>query len=113
MKACINVESLPKAGPYSHAVRSNGFLFLSGCIPVDGASGAVIRDDVRAATELAISNAEQVLFAAGLTLRNVVKANVYLIDMADFAAMNAAYGARFTEEHPARSRLNSSQSRRN
>lgn len=89
-------------GPYSHAVRTGGLLYLSGQTPIDPATGQLIDGDVGAQTERVFANLAAVLDAAGLGLDDVVKVNVYLTDMADFAAMNAAYAKAFSEPFPAR-----------
>ena len=92
-------------GPYSAAVWAGDLLYLSGQTPVDPASGDLIKGDVGAQTKRAIDNLEAVLLDAGLTLDHVIKCNVYLADMADFAAMNAVYGKRFTKPYPARTTI--------
>ncbi len=89
-------------GPYSHAVWSGSELFCSGQTPIDPATGALITGDVTAQTHRVFDNLQAVLEDNGLSLDDVVKCNVYLIDMADFAAMNAAYATRFTAPYPAR-----------
>lgn len=89
-------------GPYSAAVWSGDHLFCSGQTPIDPATGQLIDGDVGEQTHRAFDNLAAVLEAAGLSMAHVVKCNVYLVDMADFAAMNAAYGARFTAPYPAR-----------
>jgi len=92
-------------GPYSAAVWAGDLLYLSGQTPVDPASGDLIKGDVGAQTKRALDNLEAVLLDAGLTLDHVIKCNVYLADMADFAAMNAVYGKRFTKPYPARTTI--------
>jgi 2-iminobutanoate/2-iminopropanoate deaminase len=89
-------------GPYSPAVVAEPFVYLSGQTPIDPATGALVEGSVDVQTRRALDNLDTVLGAAGLTRRNVVKANVYLVDMADFAAMNRAYGEFFADWHPAR-----------
>lgn len=100
----VHAADAPAAvGPYSHAVRSAaGPVYLSGQTPIDPATGRLIDGDVTEQTERVFANLAAVLAAAGLTLADVVKVNVYLTDMADFAAMNAAYGRAFEEPFPAR-----------
>jgi 2-iminobutanoate/2-iminopropanoate deaminase len=96
-------EDAPAAiGPYSHAVWSGKELFLSGQTPIDPSVGTLIEGDVEAQTHRCFDNLEAVLHAADLSLDDVVKCNVYLTDMGDFAAMNRAYGARFIAPYPAR-----------
>ena len=89
-------------GPYSHAVWSGRQLFLSGQTPVDPATGELVSGDVEAQTHRAFDNLQLVLEDAGLSMDDVVKCNVYLTDMANFAAMNQAYKERFTAPYPAR-----------
>jgi 2-iminobutanoate/2-iminopropanoate deaminase len=89
-------------GPYSHAVWCGDTLYLSGQTPVEPATGALVEGDVEAQAHRAFDNLELVLQDAGLTMDDVVKVNVYLTDMADFPAMNAAYRTRFTAPYPAR-----------
>jgi 2-iminobutanoate/2-iminopropanoate deaminase len=101
----------PRAlGPYSRAVWAGPLLYCSGQTPIDPATGALIEGDpsassgqaVEAQTMRVFDNLEAVLEDAGLSMDDVVKCNVYLTDMADFAAMNAAYERRFTRPFPAR-----------
>lgn len=89
-------------GPYSHGIWAGELLYLSGQTPVDPATGRLIDGDVEAQTHRAFDNLELVLQDAGLTMDHVIKCNVYLTDMADFPAMNAAYQARFARPYPAR-----------
>ena len=99
----LHAQSAPAAiGPYSHGVWSGEELFLSGQTPIDPTTGQLIDGDVAAQTHRVFDNLEGVLHDAGLSLDDVVKCNVYLTDMANFAAMNVAYGARFTAPYPAR-----------
>jgi 2-iminobutanoate/2-iminopropanoate deaminase len=94
----------PKAiGPYSQAVRANGFVFLSGQIPLDPKTQQVVEGDVAAQTERVLQNLKGVVEAAGSSLQHVVKTTVFLADMNDFAAMNEVYGRYFTAHPPARS----------
>lgn len=89
-------------GPYSHAVWSGRNLFCSGQTPIDPATGKLIDGDVEAQTHRAFDNLQAVIEDAGLTMDDVVKCNVYLTDMANFAAMNKAYATRFSAPYPAR-----------
>lgn len=89
-------------GPYSAAIWAGELLYLSGQTPIDPATGELITGDVGAQTHRAFDNLEAVLKDAGLTMDHVIKCNVYLTDMANFAAMNAAYATRFTKPFPAR-----------
>ncbi|HYC51951.1 MAG TPA: Rid family detoxifying hydrolase [Gemmatimonadaceae bacterium] len=89
-------------GPYSAAVWAGELLYLSGQTPVDPGTGELITGDVEAQTHRAFDNLEAVLADARLSMDDVIKCNVYLTDMANFAAMNAAYAARFSKPYPAR-----------
>lgn len=90
-------------GPYSHAIRVNGFVFCSGQTPIDPATGALVDGDISAQAAQALTNVAAVLAAAGLTFANVVKTTIFLVDMNDFAAVNAVYADRLGESKPARS----------
>lgn len=89
-------------GPYSPGVWTGEMLYLSGQTPVDPATGRLVDGDVGVQTRRAFANLELVLKDAGLTMDDVIKCNVYLTDMADFPAMNEAYGSCFTAPYPAR-----------
>ncbi len=89
-------------GPYSHAVWSGSELFCSGQTPIDPATGQLIDGDITAQTHRVFDNLELVLGDIGLSMADVIKCNVYLMDMDDFADMNAAYGTRFSAPYPAR-----------
>jgi 2-iminobutanoate/2-iminopropanoate deaminase len=89
-------------GPYSHAVWAGPLLYCSGQTPIDPATNALITGDVEAQTHRVFDNLQAVVEDAGLTMDDVIKCNVYLTDMANFAAMNRAYQARFTAPFPAR-----------
>ena len=103
MKTIVQTEKAPAAiGPYSQAVKAGGFVFLSGQVALDPASGQVVEGDVRAQTERVMKNLQAVLAAAGSSLAAVVKATVFLADMNDFAAMNEVYGRFFSSDPPAR-----------
>ena len=90
-------------GPYSHAIRVHGFVFCSGQTPIDPATGALVAGDISAQAAQALTNVAAVLAAAGLTFANVVKTTIFLVDMNDFAAVNAVYADRLGESKPARS----------
>jgi 2-iminobutanoate/2-iminopropanoate deaminase len=92
----------PTAGPYSHGVWSGNNFYLSGQAAVDPATGKLVEGDVSAQTEQCFRNLFTVLAAAGLTPQNVIKVNVYLVDMNDFGAMNAIYAQQFEKPYPAR-----------
>jgi 2-iminobutanoate/2-iminopropanoate deaminase len=94
----------PKAiGPYSQAIRADGFVFLSGQIPLDPKTQQVVEGDVAAQTERVLENLKGVVEAAGSSLQRVVKTTVFLADMDDFAAMNEVYARYFFSHPPARS----------
>jgi 2-iminobutanoate/2-iminopropanoate deaminase len=96
------MDAPPAVGPYSHAVRAGDLLYLSGQTPIDPATGRLVDGDVAAQSARVFANLGIVLAEAGLSLGDVVKVNVYLTDMADFAAMNSVYESVFTEPLPAR-----------
>lgn len=103
MKKIVSTEQAPKAiGPYSQAVVSNGFAFLSGQIPINPATGQLIEGDVEAQTVRVLENLKAVLEASGSSLARVVKTTVFLKDMGEFARMNAVYAGYFPENPPAR-----------
>jgi 2-iminobutanoate/2-iminopropanoate deaminase len=100
----IHTDRAPQAiGPYSQAVKTQGWIFCSGQIPLDPVSMELIAGDIRAQTERVLLNLQAVLEAAGSSLQKVVRTTVYLADMADFAAMNEVYAKFFGESRPARS----------
>jgi 2-iminobutanoate/2-iminopropanoate deaminase len=103
-RASVSAPDAPQAiGPYSQAIRAGGFLFLSGQIPLDPVTSEVVAGDVRAQTRRVLENMGAVLAAAGLSFDAVVKTTVFLVDLADFAAMNDVYATVFTDPAPARS----------
>ena len=100
----ISTETAPQAlGPYSQAIRANGFIFCSGQIPIDPAAGAVVATTAEAQTRQAITNLRNVLEAAGAGLDKGVKTTVFISDMNDFAAVNGVYAELFGDTKPARS----------
>ncbi|MDX2039742.1 MAG: RidA family protein [Acidobacteriota bacterium] len=100
----VQTDRAPQAiGPYSQAIKANGFVFASGQIPLDPTTGQLIEGDVRAQTERVLNNVQAVLEAAGSSLSQVVKTTVFLADMNDFAAMNEVYAGFFGATRPARS----------
>src|SRR6202167_1695700 len=103
MKKIISTVNAPAAiGPYSQAVVSNGFAFLSGQIPLDPVTGKLIEGDIAAQTERVLENLKAVLEACGSSLGQVVKTTVFMKDMGEFAKMNEVYARYFTENAPAR-----------
>lgn len=99
----ISTEKAPAAiGPYSQAVVSHGFAFLSGQIPLDPVTGKLAEGDVAAQTERVLENLKAVLTACGSSLERVVKTTVYLKDMGEFARMNEVYARYFPGNPPAR-----------
>ncbi len=104
MKEIIATEHAPKAvGPYSQAVRANGFLFTAGQLGLDPASGQFAGPDVEAQTRQAMANLQAILEAAGCTFADVVKTTIYVVDLAHFKTVNAVYGSYFDQAPPARS----------
>jgi 2-iminobutanoate/2-iminopropanoate deaminase len=93
----------PPVGPYSHAVRVGDLIFCAGQIPLDPATGNLVAGDIRAQTERVLLNVKAILDSEQLTFANVVKTTVFLVDLAEFAAMNEIYARFFTGEFPARS----------
>ncbi|MDR1682334.1 MAG: RidA family protein [Candidatus Symbiothrix sp.] len=90
-------------GPYSQAIRTGNFVFLSGQLGIDPATGNFVEGGVTEQTEQVFKNIKAVLSEAGLNLDNVVKTTVFLSDMQDFASMNTVYENHFTDPYPARS----------
>jgi 2-iminobutanoate/2-iminopropanoate deaminase len=103
VKEIVATERAPRAiGPYSQAVRSGNFLFASGQIPIDPATGEFVAGGITEQTEQVMRNVSAILEAAGAGLHQVVKTTVFLADMEDFTAMNEVYGRFFAEDPPAR-----------
>ena len=104
MREVISTSNAPQAiGPYSQAIKANGFVFVSGQVAIDPANQQVIEGDVSAQTDRVLRNLMGILQAAGTGLEKVVRATVFLKSMNDFAAMNAVYGKYFTATPPSRS----------
>jgi 2-iminobutanoate/2-iminopropanoate deaminase len=95
------------AGPYSHGVVANGFLYTAGFGPQDAENGNAIADDVAEQTRQVLRNIQKVLAVHGLTMDDVVKSTVHLQDLADFAAFNTAYEEFFTAPYPVRTTVGS------
>ena len=103
MKA-LHTNLAPAAiGPYSQAIEVNGFIFASGQIPIDPATGNFVEGGIKEQTRQALTNASRIMEEAGTDLSHVVKSPVSLADMGDFAAMNEVYSTFFSEPYPARS----------
>lgn len=103
MKKVIFTENAPKAiGPYSQAIEQNGFLFISGQVPIDPATGMVVEGGIKEQTERVMKNIGAILQEAGYEYSNVVKCTCLLSDMTNFGAMNEIYARFFTEKYPAR-----------
>lgn len=103
-KQIISTTKAPGAvGPYSQAVRVGNLLFTSGQIPLDPATGELINDDVRKATERSLENVKAILEEAGTSLDKVVKTTVFVKNMSDFAVVNEVYAKYFQKDMPARS----------
>lgn len=102
----ISTQNAPAAiGPYSQAIEVNGFVYASGQLPIDPATGAFPEGGVKEQTRQSLLNVNAILEEAGLALSNVVKTTVYLADMGDFAAMNEVYSQFFAQPFPARSAI--------
>jgi 2-iminobutanoate/2-iminopropanoate deaminase len=103
VKDIIATDRAPRAiGPYSQAVRAGNFLFASGQIPIDPATGEFIAGGIAEQTEQVLKNLTAVFAAAGVEMNQVVKTTVFLADMDDFTAMNEVYARFFKENPPAR-----------
>ncbi len=104
MKEVIATKDAPQAiGPYSQAIRANGFIFTAGQIAIDPANQQVVAGDVARQTERVLKNLSEILEAAGSGLGKVVRTTVFLKNIGDFAAMNEVYGRYFSVTPPARS----------
>jgi 2-iminobutanoate/2-iminopropanoate deaminase len=104
MREVISTNDAPQAiGPYSQAIKANGFVFASGQVAIDPATQQVIVGDVAAQTDRVLKNVAGILKAAGTGLEKVVRSTVFLKNMSDFAAMNEIYGRYFSAAPPARS----------
>lgn len=104
MREVISTNDGPKAiGPYSQAIKANGFVFISGQVAIDPANQQVISGDISVQTERVLRNLSGILKAAGSSMEKVVRSTVFLKNMGDFAAMNEVYGKHFISAPPARS----------
>jgi 2-iminobutanoate/2-iminopropanoate deaminase len=104
MRQVIATNGAPKAiGPYSQAIRANGFIFVSGQTPIDPANQQLISGSIGEQTERVLRNIEAILQQAGSSMAKIVRCGVFLKDMNDFAAMNEVYAKFFPNDPPARS----------
>ena len=104
MKKAISTQNAPGAiGPYSQAIEANGFIYLSGQLPIVPATGAFPEGGIKEQTRQSLLNAQAILKEAGADLSNVVKTTVLLADIADFGAMNEVYAEFFSAPYPGRS----------
>ena len=103
-REAVSTPNAPKAiGPYSQAIKGGGFIFASGQIALDPATGKLVEGDIKAQTERVLKNLSAVLRAAGSSMDRVVRTTVFLKNISDFAAMNEVYGQFFTNIAPSRS----------
>ena len=103
MKA-ISTEKAPAAiGPYSQAIQVGNLVYTSGQIPIDPATGMIVKGGIKEQTLQSLTNVKAILEEVGLTMSNVLKTTVFMADMGDFADMNSVYAGFFTEPYPARS----------
>jgi 2-iminobutanoate/2-iminopropanoate deaminase len=110
----VSTDKGPKAiGPYSQAVRANGFVFLSGQIALDPKTQQIVEGGISYQTERVLENLKAILEAAGSSLNQVVKTTVFLADMTEFGAMNEVYSRYFEKSPPARSTIEASRLPRN
>jgi len=104
MKKIIQTDKAPAAiGPYSQAIKTGNFVYTSGQIPMNSATGVMVDSDIKAAAKQSLENVKAVLAAAGATLDDVVKTTVFLKDLNDFKAANEVYTEYFGNNPPARS----------
>jgi 2-iminobutanoate/2-iminopropanoate deaminase len=103
MKSIVNTNNAPAPiGPYSQAVSAGGFVFLSGQIALNPATGELVTADIKTETKQVMDNIRAILKEAGLDFNNVVKTSIFLMDMQNFAQVNEVYGTYFTDNFPAR-----------
>lgn len=103
MKKVISTDHAPKAiGPYSQAIEAGGFIYVSGQLPIDPATGNFASDEIKGQTRQSLENIKSILAEAGLTMSSVVKTTVLLADMSLFGAMNEVYEQYFDCDYPAR-----------
>lgn len=103
MKEIINTKEAPQPiGPYNQAVAAGGFLFVSGQIALDAATGNLITDNITTETHTVLKNLKAILTEAGLTFDHIVKTTIFLSDMNNFSLVNEIYGSYFSKDFPAR-----------
>ncbi|MDB5141356.1 MAG: reactive intermediate/imine deaminase [Mucilaginibacter sp.] len=103
MKKVIHTNNAPAPiGPYSQAIAAGNFVFVSGQIPLDPATGELVSENVKAETKQVMENIKAVLLEAGLGFDHIVKTSIFLTDMQSFAQVNEVYGTYFTDQYPAR-----------
>jgi 2-iminobutanoate/2-iminopropanoate deaminase len=103
VRQAVSSDAAPRAiGPYSQAIRAGSLLFVSGQIPLDPATGALVEGDIAAQTHRVFANLKAILEAAGASFDHVVRTTVYLADMNDFGTVNEIYGTYFSSPAPAR-----------
>jgi len=103
MKKVINTNNAPAPiGPYSQAVVAGDFLFVSGQIPSNPATGEIVSGDIKDEAKQVMENIKAILTEAGLSFSNIVKTSIFLTDMGNFAQVNEVYGTYFTDQFPAR-----------
>ena len=106
MLSAVSTESAPKAlGPYSQAIRAGQFLFVSGQVPIDPRTNALVQGNIGDQTRRVFQNIGEILQAGGASFQQVVRTTVYLADLGDFSAMNDVYATFFTAPQPARSTI--------
>ena len=103
MKAISTTKAPAAIGPYSQAIEVNGFVYTSGQLPIDAATGAFAEGGIKEQTRQSLTNVQYILNEAGTDLSHAVKTTVFLSDMSNFAAMNKVYAQFFSEPYPARS----------
>ncbi|BEP29908.1 RidA family protein [Helicovermis profundi] len=99
----LATKNAPAAvGPYSQGMQSGGFVYVSGQLPIDPSTSLMVKDTIENATRMSLENCKAIIESAGLTLNDVVKAEIFIKDMNEFGAMNSVYGEYFTDHKPAR-----------
>ena len=103
MKTVINTSNAPAPiGPYNQAIIAGDFIFLSGQVAIDAATGELVLDDIKTETTKVMENIKAILTEAGIGFGHIVKTTIFLTDMQNFAQVNEVYGSYFTDQFPAR-----------